>query len=427
MTIASDLRRHTVLFLIAIVLIGAPDKSFAQTELNYPLGPGDKLLFDFLDEPDPASELMVASDGSIQLPILGVFKVEGLGVQEAVKRINQFYIDREVLLSPTVAITVAEYRPVFVLGDVKEVGSKPFYAYMNVEQALSLAGGPIVAFGSAEDRTMTRVKMEGDLGINTAELTRSSLVAARLSAQIADRVDIKAEDIPEPARPFVDLTNFELLKDGEERLLAVESETMKSELELVDGNLKQTASQIKLLEKLTDNQRRSIKFSEDALKRASDLLAKGLKTAGDVEDNQRQLIADEGRLLSTMSELLQANRIISTLNRERVQIANNARTNAMRVYQEQLANIGRLLAARKSIQTQLALASNFTLADSERQQATTITIKLRRRVEGRLVETEANNQTELQPGDVVTVLVTATEVNQNGVPASANSAAVTNP
>jgi polysaccharide biosynthesis/export protein ExoF len=401
--------------------------SGAQAGTQYLLGAGDKLLFDFLDDTDTPVPLEIATDGTIQLPIIGSFSVVDLTIDEAHGKIDTEYVKREVLVEPKLALSVQAYRAVFVLGDVKSAGSVLFHPFMTVEQAIGLAGGSITSFTSAEDRTMTRVKMEGDLGINTVDLTKATLTSARLNAQLDGRVIIEERDIPEMAKSHLDMTTFLALKESEERLLKLESGTQESEMLLVDGNLEEAKKQIELLQKLVANQRKSIKYSEEASKRAAELLAKGLKTAGDAEDAQRQLTSDEGRLLSTLAEISQSTRGISTLMRERAQLETNLKTKALRDLQDQLAVISRAVVARKSIETQLLISSNLSLAATENQSAPTIALTLRRREKGRIIALSASAETEIHPGDTLTVSVSSGADQPPVAPASSNSAAAITP
>ena len=74
------------------------------------------------------------------LPLIGKVSVAGRTVGEAQQLIQEQLADG-VLVNPTVSVSIPEYRPIFVTGDVKTPGSYPFMFGETVKAAIATAGG----------------------------------------------------------------------------------------------------------------------------------------------------------------------------------------------------------------------------------------------------------------------------------------------
>jgi polysaccharide biosynthesis/export protein VpsN len=107
---------------------------------DYHLGPGDSINVVVFGEADLSVVASVGDNGRIAYPFLGEIQVVGLTPAEAegmlVKRLKGDY-----LVDPKVSVSIAQYRPFFVNGQVRNPGSYPFQPGMTVRKAVSLAGG----------------------------------------------------------------------------------------------------------------------------------------------------------------------------------------------------------------------------------------------------------------------------------------------
>jgi len=76
----------------------------------------------------------------LALPLIGQVKVVGLTLSEAQGLITQKY-GRDYLVNPRVNVEVLNYRPFFILGEVKNPGSYPYVNGISIVNAVALAGG----------------------------------------------------------------------------------------------------------------------------------------------------------------------------------------------------------------------------------------------------------------------------------------------
>jgi protein involved in polysaccharide export with SLBB domain len=129
--------------IICLVPIATGSRAQAQEDpLNrvYRLGTGDKLRVTVFDEKDLSGEFEVNAGGVIAMPLIGEVKARGLSLAELEQAITKKLLDG-YLKSPRVNIEVLNYRPFYILGEVKNPGSYPFVSGMTVLNAVALAGG----------------------------------------------------------------------------------------------------------------------------------------------------------------------------------------------------------------------------------------------------------------------------------------------
>lgn len=106
----------------------------------YKLGPGDKVRVTVYNEQDLSGDFDISGQGDIALPLIGQVHVADRTIAETENLIAQKY-GADYLVNPKVNVEVLNYRPFFILGEVKNPGSFPCAHGMTVINAVALAGG----------------------------------------------------------------------------------------------------------------------------------------------------------------------------------------------------------------------------------------------------------------------------------------------
>lgn len=112
----------------------------AAADEAYRLGSGDKLRVTVYGEPNLSGEFDVDGGGFVALPLIGEVQAGGATVREMEKRVEAALEDG-YLVSPRVAIEVANYRPFYIIGEVNNPGRYPYVDGMTVTNAVAMAGG----------------------------------------------------------------------------------------------------------------------------------------------------------------------------------------------------------------------------------------------------------------------------------------------
>lgn len=119
----------------------AQDDSSSSEYQDYMLAPGDVINVKVYNEPELSVKgVRIPSNGVISYPLLGRIDVENHSVATLEKHLTALLLNG-YLKEPKVSISVSEYRPFFVKGDVSQPGRHSFSEGMTLEQALSVAGG----------------------------------------------------------------------------------------------------------------------------------------------------------------------------------------------------------------------------------------------------------------------------------------------
>lgn len=128
--------------LMSVFLLLSPVASAQSTQgLEYRIGPEDVLHISVWKEEDLDRKVLVRPDGGVSFPLAGDIQVSGrtpLEVQDEIRsRLQRYVPDAEV----TVSVDKISGYTVFVLGEVDEPGQFTLGRYVDVVQALTLAGG----------------------------------------------------------------------------------------------------------------------------------------------------------------------------------------------------------------------------------------------------------------------------------------------
>jgi polysaccharide export outer membrane protein len=122
------------------------------------LGPEDVFDVRVFGEKDLSSTYRVASDGTIDFPLIGTVSVTGKTPTEVADLIEDKLVEGEFLKRPEVSILVTEYnsKKVSVFGQVKKPGTFAYQDGMSVVEAISKAGG-FTSMAKANDTVVIRV------------------------------------------------------------------------------------------------------------------------------------------------------------------------------------------------------------------------------------------------------------------------------
>ena len=124
----------------------------------YLLGAGDSLRITVFGEADLSGTFKISDNGELVMPLVGQVKAQGLSIPDLQKRLVS-QLNVKAVKSPDVTIQIEEYRPFFILGEVKNPGSYPYVPEMTVLTAVAIAGG--FTFRASQDEVSVTRKRNG--------------------------------------------------------------------------------------------------------------------------------------------------------------------------------------------------------------------------------------------------------------------------
>ena len=106
----------------------------------YVLGQGDQISIQVFDEPDLSIQSTVGASGAINYSYLGDLQVTGKTPFQLEQHIAGL-LSNGFLVNPSVNVSVVQFRPFFIGGEVRSPGSFPFQPGLTLDKAIALAGG----------------------------------------------------------------------------------------------------------------------------------------------------------------------------------------------------------------------------------------------------------------------------------------------
>lgn len=148
----------------------------------FSLSPGDKLRINTYGEPSLSGEFIISSAGTIGFPLIGVVQAAGRDAQDIQRAITAALADGFVN-DPKVTVEVANFRPVYILGEVNKPGEYPFAMGLTVRGAVAKADG--FTYRANEKRVF--IKRAGDPEEQVHRLTADIPVQPGDTIRIGER------------------------------------------------------------------------------------------------------------------------------------------------------------------------------------------------------------------------------------------------
>ena len=126
--------------LLAILLFVLYNISPVVAAGEYLLDVGDKIEIVVYGENDLTTKVKIARSGFISFPFLDDIHVIGLSLKEVEKKIHAGLLG-DYLINPQVSVSIVEYRPFFIHGQVMRPGGFPYQEDLRLDKAIALAGG----------------------------------------------------------------------------------------------------------------------------------------------------------------------------------------------------------------------------------------------------------------------------------------------
>ncbi|MTI17352.1 polysaccharide export protein [Rhodobacteraceae bacterium RKSG542] len=106
----------------------------------YMLETSDQVRVIVYGQTDLSNTYSVDQAGFISFPLVGQVKARGLTQEQLAKSIEG-KLRSGFIRNPNVSVEVADYRPIFVMGEVTGAGQYPFISGMTAQNAIATAGG----------------------------------------------------------------------------------------------------------------------------------------------------------------------------------------------------------------------------------------------------------------------------------------------
>lgn len=399
----SAIRTYSVAAAVALLL--NPGSALAE----YLVAPGDTLEISIVSLPELRQRVQVNLEGQVAYPLLGSLSVAGLSLTDiqgklkneltnkSVRNRSPDGAERVVYIYPEeVSVTIAEYRPIYVNGDVSKPGEVPYRPRMTVRQAIALAGGIDVLRFRTRDPNLEEVDLRSERNLLRAEFMRQQVLVARLEAELNGQPELTASEDQAAVELIADLQKSQ----GEQLKLALSDHD--KEMSSLGRGLEQTRSQIDTLGRLQEQLTQNYQQQAGEVARLRSSFERGLASVARIAEEQRALAFASERLLQTEAQLTLAKKGEEEQRRQLQKVEDQRRLKLMGDLQEaqvKLADIRSRIRATEDKLVYVGSLRSRLASDTNAKPRLQIFRKDSGAWQGRDVDEDA----ELTPGDVIEV------------------------
>jgi len=103
--------------------------------------PSEKIRITVFGETSLSGDYQIDPSGFVSLPLAGTIKAAGLTPTELEGELVKLLGAGQYLKNPKVTVSIIEFRPFYILGEVEKPGAYPYVGGINVLSAIAIAGG----------------------------------------------------------------------------------------------------------------------------------------------------------------------------------------------------------------------------------------------------------------------------------------------
>jgi len=393
--------------LIALMLV--PTSASAE----YKLQPGDVLEISVIGVPDLRQRSQIGVDGEIVLPLVGQVKVGGLSVSEARRIITQSLSNKlyqqatndgreaqHLILPDTIVVTVAEYRPIYVKGDVAKPGEYLFRPGMTVRQAVAVAGGYDVMQLRLANPFLQAADFRSEDEALRVEFATEQARVWRLRTELGEQGVEYAID-----KALVPTELAERLLQTETQHLKARVAAREKDKALLRDAIAKASLQLSILAEKKEKDQEGNQADTADFEKVRDLSRTGLTPAARLSDTRRAALLSSDQLLQTIVEMSNLERQRDEFSIQLEKIDAQARIDALKELQDANSRIAQITARLRGAGEKLkyaGLQSQLTRGTGERPEITVY-----RNGENGRERLAADEDLVLAPGDVIDVVLEA--------------------
>jgi protein involved in polysaccharide export with SLBB domain len=417
--------RHGALAGALLLASAAADLRGASAG-EYLLGPQDKVrlkIYEWRASKDSVFEwtalndqFTVGADGTLSLPFVGEIDAAGstpgaLGTAIGNMLMTHMGLGRP----PNVAVEVVQFRPFYVVGDVKSAGEFPYRPGLTVLQALSIAGGLRTRDDGAGRLAREVITGRGDLSLLTLSGINLMARKARLEAELKNADEIT---FPEQLIKRTQDNAATMAMEQERLIFKARQEGLKTQIQAL-GDLKDfLAKELQALEEQLTLYDKQIELVEKELTGVSSLVSKGLTAAPREMSLERTVAQIRGDRLAAETAVFRARQEISRADISILEAKNKHATEvseSLRETQAQMNEISRKAQTAVLMLHDSEVTTPRLIAQSRNEEAQPSYTIVRPMPDGTASEIPATEATALQPSDTLKIKIPLSSIEEDSL------------
>jgi polysaccharide export outer membrane protein len=384
----------------------------AQAKAEYRVNVGDVLEVAVAGVPELRQRAPVQVDGNISLPLVGMLPVAGLPLPEIRAKIGaaltskvfrQRTVDgREVVVvidADQVTATVAEYRPVYVNGDVSKPGEYAYRPASTARQLIAMAGGYDIMHIRMNNPYLESADLRSEYGSLWTELAKEQARMWRIKVELGEGTQINPAtltDVPIARSAISEIVN------AESEYLKTKQNDYQQEKEFLQRSVRQGDEEVRVLSEQQQKDEEGLQSDVEDLRKASDLFAKGSLISPRVTDARRAVLLSATRKLQTYAQLLQVKKLQDESARRLVKLDDQRRLDLLRELQDTSLKLNQIREKLQSVGEKLQYTAmvRSQLVRGAGSKPDIAIIRNNGKGSERII---ASEDAELQPGDTIEV------------------------
>ncbi len=379
---------------------------------GYKLRSGDVLEVAIGGIPNLRQRALIDVTGEITLPLVGQVKVTGLSLPAAQVKIAGDLAQKVyriwtaeghevsyLIVPDEVVVTIAEYRPIYINGDVEKPGEYPFRPGMTVRQAVAVAGGYGLARFGMNNPRLGVLDARAEYEALSAEFAREQARLWRLKSQLTgsgvNPSVRKPETLDNTSGAFV-------TAEAEQYKLAAENRA--SDVVFLNSAIAKSSAQLQALIEKKKGDDEGNRADVTDFERIRQLYGRGLASAMRLSEARRAALLSSDQLLQTVAQISSLERERGLYARELDKANGQNRIDDLKAMQDSELRIAQIKGHLKSAAEKLSYMG--VLKSQSEGGAAQPAIAIHRSGEtGPEHLANASEDLELSPGDVVDVSV----------------------
>ena len=198
---------------------------------------------------------------------------------------------------------VAQYRPIYIKGDVLKPGELPFRPLMTVRQLVAVSGGYDLLRQRTDNTALLTADLRSEYRWLGIELARAEARVLRLKAALGGKDVIEAELLTPSTVPSIENRGNHWARIRHQ--LKTEKSDYEGEKSYLRRSIKQADEQVKVLAAQEAKEEQGTQADIEELKKVEEMFGKGSLPSPRVTDARRAVLLSSTRKLQTAAQLME--------------------------------------------------------------------------------------------------------------------------
>ncbi|WP_414475523.1 polysaccharide biosynthesis/export family protein [Microvirga sp. M2] len=385
--------------LLATMLLSA---QFVPTAASaaYRLGAGDVLQIAVFGLTDYNRRVTVNVDGDISVPFVGELHAFGLSLPELRAALAKSLESSGAVRNPQVTIELVEHRPFYISGDVAKPGAHPYLPGLTVRHAVALAGGVDAVRFHSGNPMLLAPDLESEHSSAWLELVKSQARLISLQAEVNDTEDA---DFSVLSNAPVNQTLVNRIVDLERRNLRDRLSVYRKEVAFLNSAIGATQERAGVLASSVEQQTAFVRRQEEIIERVAGNLARGVSSQMRVDEESRTMAYLKGQQTEAEARAAQGQKELRDLQHNLEKSKDERQVRLSQELQQTSILVGKIQSQIGSASEKLLVAGR--LKAQLRTGASGPEFIIHRKSDDGLRSIPSTADTELEPGDVLEVVV----------------------